>query len=131
MTLAKRIKEARDGTGLTQATAAVRLHTSAASLAAYEQGARDVPDATLEAMAELYGTSAPMLRYGDEVLRAAAIGEVERRIREAAGSLQRAAAALLSTVPGDTARAVYAADKPMPTEPPDAAPVKRKRGRSA
>ena len=73
MDLAKRIKGARDTAGLTQATAAARLHISSASLAAYEQGTR-------------------------EVLRAAAIGEVERRLREAALALTNAAASLLSAI---------------------------------
>ncbi len=87
MDLSARLKAAREGAGITQARAADQLAVSTASIAAYEQGSRDVPDAMLERMATLYGIAAPVLRYGDEVLRLAALTEVERRVRHAAAAL--------------------------------------------
>lgn len=137
MDLAERIKLARDRTGLTQARAADLLGFSTASLAAYEQGSRDVPDAALEAMAKLYDTPAPWLRYGDEVLRAAATGEVERRIRDAARSLQLAATTLLAAVddggeatpPSDRDEALGASQEEARVEKSGAAPKAARRPR--
>ena len=130
MELAERIKQARELVGLTQVEAARRLHVSSASLAAYEQGARDVPDATIEQMALVYGTSGPMLRYGEEVLRAAATGEVDRRIRQAAESLQQAASALLATLP-DVSAVMQSAKATLADLPPEDEPDRPKTGRAA
>jgi transcriptional regulator with XRE-family HTH domain len=92
--LAKQAKAAREQVGLTQATAAKRLSTSAASLAAYEQGTRDIPDAMVDGMADLYGIHPAVFRYGKDVLREAALHETARLVRAAATELGELAALL-------------------------------------
>lgn len=91
MALAERLKSARVAAGITQAKAASDLRASTASVSAYEQGSRDVPDAVLEGLARIYGVHPAILRYGEDVLKIAATGEVERRLRVAANELARTA----------------------------------------
>ena len=93
-TLARRAKEAREAVKLTQVEAASRLSLSVASLAAYEQGSRDIPDATVDALAELYGIHPAVFRYGQDVLYLVAHKDTARRIREVALEITKLADAL-------------------------------------
>lgn len=72
---------------MSQVEAADAVPTSGASMAAYEQGARDVPDAVLERLAEMYGVHVAVLRYGPSVVREAALSEVRRLVLKAAADL--------------------------------------------
>lgn len=115
--LAAQAKRARETKKLTQATAATKLHISAASLAAYEQGTRDIPDAMVDAMAEIYGVHPAIFRYGADVLKIAASHETARQLREVAGRL----ASLADTLqPQPDSDITDRADDPYitPTAPP-------------
>lgn len=88
---------------MSQVEAANQIPTSGASMAAYEQGARDVPDAILERMGELYGVHVAVLRYGESVVREAGLSEVRRLVLKAAQDLSAVAALIAGPLPKTTA----------------------------
>lgn len=125
-----RLKAARERIGLGQAEVAGRLQLSAGSLAAYEQGYRDVPDKVLERMAELYGVHRAVLRYGMDVVREGAAAETERAVRDAAAQLNALADRIgAPSSIGDADRHTddVIPGRAKPIVPADAKPAKKKR----
>lgn len=125
------MKATRARAGLTQADVAARLGLGARALEAWEQGSKVPSDATLTALAALYGTHPAVLRYGESVLRDAAAIELHAVATRAAAELRAVADRLAGVVtPIDVAAIDRAADGPvvMPTAPAGALPRKRRRG---